>query len=182
LKKSFEELKGQFFKGLRVLFFVPGEMYGCITTGHFSRLLRSRAAFKSVNDLVMSEEKNNRDNWLHLRLTESEYNKIHEAFSKTTKKKLSEYARSVLLNRPITVYTRNQSFDLFVAELIQLKNELNAIGNNFNQTVKKLHTIDHDEEIKLWIERNEKSKEQFFKKVEEINQKINQVSDKWLHG
>jgi len=98
----------------------------------------------------MSEEKNNRDNWLHLRLTEGEYNKIHEAFSKTTKKKLSEYARSVLLNKSITVYTCNQSFDLFVAELIQLKNELNAIGNNFNPTVKKLHMIDHDEEIKLW--------------------------------
>ena len=127
----------------------------------------------------MSEQKINRDRWLHLRLTEAEYKKIKTAFLQTTKQKLSEYARSVLLHQPVTVYTRNQSFDDFVAEMILLKNELKAIGNNFNQLVKKLHTMQHDQEIKAWATLNESSKEIFFKKVAEIAQKINQIASQW---
>ena len=127
----------------------------------------------------MSEQKINRDRWLHLRLTEAEYKKIKTAFLQTTKQKLSEYARSVLLHQPVTVYTRNQSFDDFVAEIILLKNELKAIGNNFNQSLKKLHVMQHDQEIKSWAMLNENSKETFFKKVAEIDQKINQIASQW---
>jgi hypothetical protein len=127
----------------------------------------------------MSEQKKNRDKWLHLRLTEAEYKKIRTAFLQTTKQKLSEYARSVLLHQPVTVFTRNQSFDDFVAEIILLKNDLKAIGNNFNQSVKKLHMMDNNDEIKTWASLNENSKQIFFKKVAEINQKINQIASQW---
>ncbi|MEP6749410.1 MAG: plasmid mobilization relaxosome protein MobC [Bacteroidota bacterium] len=127
----------------------------------------------------MSEQKKNRNKWLHIRLTETEYKKISTGFSQSTKRKLSEYARSILLNKPITVYTRNQSFDDFVTEIIFLKRELKAIGNNFNQAVKRLHTMDKDVEIKTWALLNENSKQIFFKKTEEINQKINQIVKAW---
>lgn len=130
----------------------------------------------------MSEQKNSRDKWLHLRLTEGEYKKINLGFKSSTKRKLSEYARSILLEKPITVYTRNQSFDDFVAEIILLRNELKAIGNNFNQSVKKLHTMQHENEIKAWALLNEGSKQVFFKKVDEINLKISQIADKWSQG
>ena len=64
--------------------------------------------------------------------------------------------------------------------MILLRSELNSIGNNFNQSVKKLHTLDEIPDIKTWAILNEKSKEIFFKKVDEIKEKINQISDKWL--
>ena len=32
---------------------------------------------------------------------------------------------------------RNQSLDDFMTEMMQLRSELNSIGNNFNQAVKK---------------------------------------------
>ncbi len=127
----------------------------------------------------MSEARRIRDKWLHLRLTETEYKKIHTGFSRSTKRKLSEYVRSILLDKPITVYTRNQSFDDFVAEIILLKNELKSIGNNFNQSVKKLHTMDQIPDIKTWALLNEHSKQFFFKKMDEINSKIAQFADKW---
>jgi hypothetical protein len=128
---------------------------------------------------LMKEEANNRIKWLHLRLTEQEYKKIHLGFSRSTKRKISEYVRSILLDKPITVYTRNQSFDDFVAEMILLRNELKAIGNNLNQSVKRLHVMHHDVEIKSWALLHEKNKQLYFKKVEEINLKIAQMSDKW---
>ena len=128
----------------------------------------------------MSEPKNTRNKWLHLRLSEAEYKKIQNGFSKTTKRKMSDYARSILLNKPITIYTRSKSLDDFISEMILLRSELNSIGNNFNQSVKRLHTLDEISEIKTWAIINEKSKEIFIKKVDEIKEKINQISDKWL--
>ena len=127
----------------------------------------------------MKVEKSNRNKWIHLRITSAEYKKIHTGFSQSTKRKISEYMRSILLDKPIPVYTRNRSFDDFVTEMILLRNELNAIGNNFNQTVKKLHTLDHLSEINTWALLNETSRELLVKKVAEINNKIAQISDKW---
>ncbi len=127
----------------------------------------------------MSEQINNREKWLHLRLSAAEYQKLSIGFKNSTKRKLSQYARSILLNKPITVYTRNRSYDDFVSEMILLRSELKAIGNNFNQAVKKLHAMDRDAEVKAWALINENSKQLFFKKVEEINLKISQISDKW---
>jgi len=128
----------------------------------------------------MSEIKNNHSKWLHIRLKEEEYNKINKKFSASTCRKLSEYARRVLLDKVITVNQRNQSLDDFMTEMMKLRNELNAIGNNFNQSVKKLHTLQQLPEFKSWIILNENSKNILFEKVEEIKSKINQISDKWL--
>jgi len=128
----------------------------------------------------MSEKKDKRNKWLHLRLSEVDYNRVKNGFSRSTKRKISDYVRSILLNKPITVYTRSKSLDDFISEMILLRSELNSIGNNFNQSVKKLHTLDEISEIKVWAILNEKSKEILFKKVGEIKEKINQISDKWL--
>ncbi|HEX3025324.1 MAG TPA: plasmid mobilization relaxosome protein MobC [Chitinophagaceae bacterium] len=128
----------------------------------------------------MSETKNYRNRWLHIRLTADEHKSICSQFEKTSCRKLSEYLRKVLLNKNITVLHRNQSLDDFMAEMIQLRNELNHIGNNFNQSVKKLHTLDHIPEIKTWAMLNENSKKMFFQKTAEIKTHLNKIADKWL--
>jgi len=128
----------------------------------------------------MSETKMNLSKWLHIRLKEDDYKKIYGKFSKTTCRKLSEYARRVLLDKVVTINQRNQSLDDFMTEMIKLRNELNAIGNNFNQSVKKLHTLNQFREFKNWIVLNENNQKILLQKVEEIKSKINQISDKWL--
>lgn len=125
-------------------------------------------------------EKTNRTRKVTVRFAETEFNKIMRSFRTTTKRKLSEYIRYVLLEKPVTVYTRDQSLDDMLALFNSLKNELSAIGNNFNQAVKRLHTMDRIAEIKSWAEVGEKHRELFMEKVTEINQKIAQLSDKWL--
>ena len=123
----------------------------------------------------MSEEKN----WISFRVKPEEYNLIRDQFEKTTCRKLSEYARKVLLNKPVVIKYRNQSADDFLAEIIQLKNELNHIGNNFNQAVKKLHTLDTILEIKYWLIVNEAVKKNFMDKVEEIKNHMNELYELW---
>ena len=128
----------------------------------------------------MKGKKQVRKGWLTVRLNEDEEKKLNKFFSRTTSGNLSEYARDVLLREPVNVIYRNQSADEFLTEMILLKKELNAIGNNFNQAVHKLHTLDHVPEIKAWAILNESSKKVFIKKVDEIKEKMNQIYQQWL--
>ena len=128
----------------------------------------------------MSAEKTNRTKLLQVRLTPYEFQKIYDGCSHSTCHKLSDYARKKLLNKPITIYHRNQSFDDFMTELAVLIKELNALGNNYNQVVKRLHSLQHFNEVNAWAIINESSKKILARKVDEIKLKIAQINDQWL--
>lgn len=127
----------------------------------------------------MNDTKQIRSKWLTIRLSEAEEKKLHKFYNRTTSGSLSEYAREVLLQEPVTVLYRNQTADEFLAEMIQLKKELNAIGNNFNQAVHKLNKLDDVPEIKTWAIQNETARKIFFKKVEEISSRIANIYELW---
>lgn len=151
-----------------------GTRFGGIEADYVKRVI-----VKSENDCVMKEEKKVRSILVPLRLNEDEKRRLNFLYGKTTCNSLSEYMRSVLLKEPVTILFRNQTADDFLAEMILLKNELNAIGKNFNQVVHKLHTLDHVPEIKAWAILNETGKKSFLKKVEEINQRVHQIYELW---
>ena len=129
---------------------------------------------------MMEEQNKNRTKWLHLRLTPDEYQKTVKEFNKSTCRKLSDYARKNLLQKPIVNTYRNQSLDDFMAEMIRLRGELNAIGNNFNQAVKKLHTLQQIAEFKHWLISYELEKKILFNKVDEIKKHIQKFAESWL--
>ena len=128
----------------------------------------------------MNQEKSNLTRKVTVRFKPEEYSKVTISFKATTKKKLSEYIRFVLLEKPVTVYTRDQSVDDLMSELVQLRKELSGMGSNFNQLVKRLHTASQFQEIKALALRCENDQEKFIEKVNEINLKIAEMSDKWL--
>ncbi len=127
----------------------------------------------------MKDQKNNRNRLVGVRFSMEEYASLKSNFQSTTSRQLSDYIRRILLNKKVTVFTRNKSLDEFMAEMMALRTELNALGNNFNQIVKRLHALQHFEEIKAWLIINESTKQILLRKVEEIKSKINQFSDKW---
>jgi hypothetical protein len=132
-----------------------GKMYGCITTESCRYLPESVAGDlkRCLNELkrMTMKEKMNRAKVLQIRLSVDEFDSLNRRFSKTTCRKISEYARKILLGKPITVFSRNQSLDDFMLEMIQLRKELNFIGNNFNQAVRKLHTLEACSQFRTWI-------------------------------
>lgn len=71
----------------------------------------------------MKEEKLARTEFLQLRLTIKETQQIHNTFSKSTCRKLSDYVRKKLPDKPVTIYTPNQSLDNFMAEIILLRGD-----------------------------------------------------------
>lgn len=128
----------------------------------------------------MSEQKTGHWKWLHIRLTEKDYMRIKSKFEKSTDHKLSAYARKVLLDKPVTVKQRNQSLDDFLTELIKLRNELSAIGNNYNQVVKRLHVLNDRNELQNWLQVNEAARKMIQQKIEQIRTKIYSINDQWL--
>ena len=127
----------------------------------------------------MKEKKNNRSRLVGVRFKQEEYRLLHDKYKTTTCRQLSEYIRRVLFDKKITVFSRNKSMDDFMTELIVLRKELAAIGNNLNQAVKTLHTYREISEVKIWILFNDGMIKEIAKHTEEIKSQINQFSESW---
>lgn len=128
----------------------------------------------------MEGKKSNRTRIIGLRLTPGEYEKIEKKWQNSTCRKLSEYVRHSLFEKPIVTTYRNQSADDFMAEMAKLRKELNHVGNNFNQAVKKLHTLQKITEFKSWLIAYEVEKRTLFNKVDEIKNHIQKMAEIWL--
>ena len=128
----------------------------------------------------MERKNSNRTRIIGLRLTFDEYRKIEKKWKASTCRKLSEYVRRSLFDKPIVTTYRNSSQDDLMTELTKLRNELNAVGNNFNQVVKKLHTLQQIAEFKSWLIAYEVEKKILQNKLDEVRNNIKKMLEIWL--
>lgn len=75
---------------------------------------------------------------------------------------------------------RDRSLDDFMGEMMRLRTELNHLGNNFNQAVKKLHTANVDADYRNWLRTFEIEKHTLNNKIEQINGNIQKFAERWL--
>jgi hypothetical protein len=115
-----------------------------------------------------------------VRMNETEFNQLEKFQQKTTEKDTSSYLRKVALQKPLIVKYRNESADDFLMDMLNLKKELNAIGNNFNQAVHKLHILDKIPEFRVWLQQYDGLQKILISKVEEIKLRMNQLYEQWL--
>lgn len=115
-----------------------------------------------------------------VRMNETEFEQAEKFRKKTTERYLSTYVRKLSLQKPITVKYRNESADDFLLDMLNLKKELNAIGNNFNQAVHKLHILDKIPEFRVWVQQYDGLQKVLISKVEEIKLRMNQLYEQWL--
>ena len=128
----------------------------------------------------MKEQNSNRTRIIGLRLTPDEYAKIEKKWKASTCRKLSDYVRRSLFDKPVVTTYRNSSQDELMAELTRLRSELNAVGNNFNQAVKKLHTLSQIAEFKSWLIAYEVEKNILSNKVDEVRINVKKILEIWL--
>ncbi|MET6998698.1 plasmid mobilization protein [Chitinophaga defluvii] len=128
----------------------------------------------------MEGKNTNRTRRIICRLTPDEYAKIEKKWKASTCRKLSEYVRRMLFEKPIVTTYRNSSQDDVMTELVRLRGELNAVGNNFNQSVKKLHTLHQLVEFKSWLMAHEVEKKVLQNKMDEVKNSIKKMLELWL--
>jgi hypothetical protein len=129
---------------------------------------------------MKKSEKEVRRKMVVVRMNESEFNQLEKLQQKTTEKDTSSYLRKVALQKPVTVKYRNASADDFLLDMLNLKKELNAIGNNFNQAVHKLHILEKIPEFRVWVQQYDGLQKALISKVEEIKLRMNQLHEQWL--
>lgn len=130
--------------------------------------------------MSMGQTQKNRTRIIGLRLTPGEYEDVEKRWKASTCRKLSDFVRHIIFGKPVVTTYRNKSLDDFMSEAIRLRKELNNIGNNFNQAVKKLHTMDRSGEIREWLIGYELEKKVLLNKVEEVRTHIRKMGEKWL--
>ena len=130
--------------------------------------------------IIKKQENEVRKIFIKVRMNERELNQVKTRQKQTTERSLSEYIRKVSMQRPVIVKYRNQSADDFLKQMLELKKDLNGIGNNFNQAVHKLHILDTIPEFRMWICQYFNLHKKVVEKVEEIKLRMNQLYDQWL--
>lgn len=129
---------------------------------------------------MMKEGKTNRTRIIGLRLTPEEYVQIEQRWKNTSCRKLSDYIRRHLFEKPIVTTYRSKSEDDAIEELSRLRTELNHIGNNFNQAVKRLNTLENSDQFKDWFTAYELEKRTLSNKVDEIRMHMKKLVERWL--
>ncbi|WP_433811721.1 plasmid mobilization protein [Flavobacterium johnsoniae] len=128
----------------------------------------------------MRKDNANRNRIAAVRFTAAEFTAIEKRFKTTTCRQMSQYLRACLLNKPITTLYRNASLDECMLEIIRLRKELSALGNNFNQAVKKLHTLRQLPEFRDWISSTETQREELLEKIHTIQELMEKTAEIWL--
>ncbi|HEV3413391.1 MAG TPA: plasmid mobilization relaxosome protein MobC [Puia sp.] len=116
---------------------------------------------------------------LIVRLTPEEYADLQEKFHATTHRVFSDYIRDLIHERPVTTRYRNQSLDEFIPVALALKNELQTIGRNFNQAVRRLNNLTQAGELKDSLEYFAAEEFTVQEKVEEIKNCLIKIYDLW---
>lgn len=129
----------------------------------------------------MKDNKNNRNKWLHVRLTAAEYDRIHRAFSATVHQRISDFARAMLLRKPIIGVYQNPVLKDIIGELSALKKDIHGIANNYNQTVKKLNALGSLEAKKL-VPGLESEHKKIVESLTVLEHYLHQTAEKWLRS
>lgn len=128
----------------------------------------------------MKKEKSIKNRWLHLRLDEADYLALKKRFHGTTERNISTYARKILLGKPMIKGVRDQSLQEILAALYRLQKDLNGIGNNFNQMVRRLHQSDHDPAVRSWLSDYLNEREKILQATDALREYLQQTAKKWL--
>ncbi len=118
--------------------------------------------------------------WINIRVTKTEHERLLRKVESTTCRKMSDYVRRVIFEKPVIVKTRDQSIDQLMQELIRLRKELNAVGNNFNQVVRQLHSTPHAQAVTYWASAAVALQKELVDRIGNIQKKIDELTGKWL--
>jgi hypothetical protein len=119
---------------------------------------------------------------IYVGLKLEEYAKIELQYKASTCRNKSEYIRNLIYNRPITILYRNQSLDNLIEEMVILNNEINAIKNDLSKTLEILHIHKDSLEFKKSLQDVELSMGSLYKKIDEVKNQIEKITDKWLQS
>jgi hypothetical protein len=127
----------------------------------------------------MEKKKAPKTKWLAMLMSEEEHKALENIFHQSTCSTMSDYMRKMVLGKPIVLHYRDRNLDEFMTRVRELQKELNSIGGNFNQLVRRLHALKNLPDLQQWILLNEQEKTRLFRQIEAITNTVNQIYQRW---
>ncbi|WP_297334582.1 plasmid mobilization relaxosome protein MobC [Flavobacterium sp.] len=128
----------------------------------------------------METENNNRKRRIYVRLTDKEFITLESRCKNTTCRSINDYVRHCLFSKPITTITRDASSDEAITQISHLNHELNTIGSNFNQLVRKVNAASQAADIKGLLLLFDSQRKAMFSKINEVKEQLQKLAEKWL--
>jgi len=114
------------------------------------------------------------------RITEAQFQRLQELIDQSRFKNMSELLRAIIGKQPITIYTKDGTLGPVMEELVQLRRELSAIGNNLNQVTKQINSLRGQAGKGVLILQAAATLSEVEAKIEKLYPLISQLAHKWL--
>jgi len=101
-------------------------------------------------------------------ISDQDYQVVLDLFAASASSTLSDYARRVILQKPVVIKIRNESAEKLLQEMVVLKNELNQVQKEFSLAVNNLLMTSSSPEIRSWCSDPEHAPAELLNKIEEI--------------
>lgn len=124
----------------------------------------------------------NKTRRIYVGLTQGQYTKIEGLYKKSNCHTLSEYVRKLLSDKPVTIFYRDQSLDDLIEEIAELNNEMNNVRNIAFQALEKLTQHQGINQHVTPASTLEIAVKNLYKRIEEIKNQIEKITDKWLQS
>lgn len=127
-----------------------------------------------------SGEKKELRHEIKTRVNQQKFNELNDLLAKTKCRTMSELVRNILYNKPIKVYTIDESFPRLMEEISGVRKELKAIGININQVTRYFNSSPGSGEKLIYSFEIERQFQKVGVQVQLLLPLISKLSEKWL--
>jgi hypothetical protein len=125
-------------------------------------------------------EKKNLRHEIKTRVNDQKFGELNDLLSKTRCHTMSELVRNILYNRPVKVFTVDETFHQQMEELSAIRKELKAIGININQITRYFNSATDATQKLIHSFKVDKHILEVGDKVERLLEIVSKLSEKWL--
>ena len=119
---------------------------------------------------------------IDVRLTGAEHSKIDNMYKISTCRTKAQYVRELIFNRPVRIFYRDQSLDDLIEEIVILNREINILKEHQSKTLEILYTYKNSSELNESIQLAAFKITGLHKKMDEVKNQMEKITEKWLQS
>lgn len=117
---------------------------------------------------------------LQTRVNAAKFKQLSELADKAANGSTSDLLRDIINNRQLVVHTVDKTLAEYMPELIRIRKEINAIGNNINQVTRYFNQCQEETKKIFFATRVAGLYEKSATKAEELLRVIEKLGERWL--
>lgn len=133
-----------------------------------------------MDNEVKKTGKDPKERFISIRMSESEMIELNRILNEMGIKNRTDYIKSCIFSKNIKVQKMDWNVVVYVKMLNNLQAEYRAIGNNYNQATKAIHTAFTEKKALAFLYKLEQATIELIKVNKEIIQLSKEFQEKWL--